>query len=300
MSGRIQLTLGPLLFHWTPEAVAAFYASIAAEAPVERVYLGEVVCGKRAPLTHDALLQAADVLRRSGKEVVWSGPALPMTPRERASAPAPAQGQPVEINDLSGLAGLDRAQPFVAGPFLNIYNEDAAAELVERGCGRLCANVELSLAAVSEIARAHRGLEIELFAFGRLPLAMSGRCYHARLHGLTKDSCQFICKRDRDGLGVDTLEGQPFLAINGVQTLSHAVQIADLDPARLRAAGVSALRLSPQTCDIVAVARAFRDFLDGALSRDQLRAVVNAADPPGRLVNGYLQAAPGHVWRPDA
>jgi collagenase-like PrtC family protease len=300
MSGDIQLTVGPLLFHWSPEAIADLYGRLAAEPAVGRVHLGEVVCGKRLPLTRDVLRRAADVLREAGKEVVWSGPALPMSARDLAVAHDQRDGGLVEINDLSGLACRRGDAPFVAGPFLNVYNEDAAAELIARGCTRLCANVELSLSALSAIASAHPALEIELFAFGRLPLALSGRCHHAHLHGLTKDACRFVCNRDPDGLAVDTLEGQAFLAINGVQTLSHGVQLADVEPNRLRAAGVTALRISPQTCDSAAVARAFRRFLDGDFSRTQLRSAVADAVPPGRLVNGYLHGAPGHLWRPGA
>src|SRR5690606_35782502 len=100
--------------------------------------------------------------------------------------------------------------------------------------------------------------EIELFAFGRLPLALSGRCYHARHHGLHKDSCRFVCDRDPDGMEVRTLDGDGFLAVNGIQTLSHAVQVCDAAPDELAAAGVKALRLSPHSCDMVAVACAFR------------------------------------------
>lgn len=299
MSEPLQLALGPIYFHWSPEQIVGFYSQIAHGAPIDRVYLGEVVCGKREPLVREALAAAAAELRNAGKEVVWSGPALPMTPRDRAAIPSFGTGELVEVNDFSGLSRHDGSSPFVAGPFLNIYNEAAAAELVSRGCTRLCANVELSLAAVDQIARTHRGLEIEIFAFGRLPLALSGRCYHARLHGLGKDACQFICRRDPDGLGVETLEGQPFLAMNGVQTLSHAVQLADLDPDRLRSCGVTALRLSPHACDMPAVARSFRAFLNGGLSRAQLRAAVKAVEPPGRLVNGYLAGSPGHMWRPE-
>mgnify|MGYP000529376250 CR=1 FL=1 len=57
--------------------------------------------------------------------------------------------------------------------------------------------------AVSSWAEAHA-------AYGRLPLALSGRCYHARAQGLHKDSCQLVCDRDPDGLAVRTLEGQDF------------------------------------------------------------------------------------------
>lgn len=294
MTGRaMELTLGPLLFHWSPERIGDFYARIADEAPVERVYLGEVVCGKRAPLVDDALAAAAERLASAGKTVVWSGLGLPATPRDRRGIAALA-GTPdlIEINDMSGLLGRE-ARPFVAGPLLNVYNEAAARELVERGCVRLCANVELSLDALAAISRACTGLEVEIHAFGRLPLALSGRCYHARHHGLHKDACQFVCDRDPDGLRLETLEGRPFLAVNGVQTLSDGVQLVDMEPEDLAAAGVGALRLSPHTTDMVAVARAYRAFLDGRIDGGGLRARVREAGPPGPLVNGYLKGAPG-------
>ena len=49
-ANRSELTLGPVLFNWQPEAWRDFYFRIADEAPVTAVYLGEVVCFKRAPL----------------------------------------------------------------------------------------------------------------------------------------------------------------------------------------------------------------------------------------------------------
>lgn len=45
-----ELTLGPVLFNWTPEVWRDFYFRVANEAPVTIVYLGEVICSKRAPL----------------------------------------------------------------------------------------------------------------------------------------------------------------------------------------------------------------------------------------------------------
>lgn len=294
MTRRLELTLGPLLFNWTPDCVLAFYREIAEQAPVERVYLGEVVCGKRAPLLAEALAAAAELLERAGKRVVWSAPALPAARRElRAAQALLASGGLVEINDASSLAQLPSCAPFVAGPFLNVYNEDAARELARLGCVRLCANVEVSLPAIAAITQACPDLELEIFAYGRLPLALSGRCHHAKLHSLHKDACQFVCGQDSDGLAVDTLEGAPFLAINGVQTLSHGVQVAFIAVERLLDAGVTALRLSPHTGDLVAVARAFRRFADNRSSVAELRREVAATSPPGPLVNGYLLGAPG-------
>ncbi|WP_332638906.1 ubiquinone anaerobic biosynthesis protein UbiV [Brevundimonas sp.] len=293
MTDPIQLTVGPLLFNWAPDRIRDFYARIADEAPVDRVYLGEVVCGKRAPLVDAALADAADRLTQAGKTVVWSSLGLPALRRDRKAIAALSAEQEilVEINDISGLQG--RTGAFVAGPLLNIYNEGAARELMRRGCVRLCANVELSLEAVTAIGVACPGLEIELFAFGRLPLALSGRCYHARHHGLHKDACQFICDRDPDGLVLKTLDGRDFLAVNGVQTLSHGVQLVDGAGAALRAAGVTALRLSPHTADMVAVAAALRDRVDGRIDRTELVARVVASGPPGELVGGYLRGQAG-------
>jgi len=289
----IQLTLGPLLFNWTPKRIRDFYARIADEAPVDRVHLGEVVCGKRAPLIDGALADAAERLEAAGKTVVWSSLGLPALKRDRKAIAALSAEQEmlIEINDISGLLG--RTGPFVAGPLLNVYNEGAARELMGRGCVRLCANVELSLAAVAAIAARCPGLEVEVFAFGRLPLALSGRCYHARHHGLHKDACQFICDRDPDGLALKTLDGRDFLAVNGVQTLSHGVHLVDADAGTLRAAGVTALRLSPHTTDMVAVAEAFRARLDGRIDGGELAVRVTEAGLPGALVGGYAHGTAG-------
>lgn len=295
MRGRaIELALGPLLFNWAPERVTDFYARIADEAPVSTVYLGEVVCGKRQPLLEHALAGAAERLEAAGKTVVWSTLALPSTPRERRLGAELMQdaGHLVEASDMSAV--WSRApHPFVAGPLLNVYSGLAAAELVKRGCVRLCANVELPLRSVAAIARACPGLEIELFAFGRLPLALSGRCAQARVEGLHKDACRYVCERHPDGMAVATVEGQPFLAINGVQTLSHGCHLVDTPIDDLRAAGVTMLRLSPHTLDMAGVAQACRAYADGREGPDDLARRIAALGPPGPLVSGYLHGVAG-------
>uniref|UniRef100_B0T0Q4 Ubiquinone biosynthesis protein UbiV n=1 Tax=Caulobacter sp. (strain K31) TaxID=366602 RepID=B0T0Q4_CAUSK len=294
---RLELAVGPLLFNWSPDRVAAFYDQIAADPAIDRVYLGEVVCGKRGPLLAQTLAQAAIGLEAAGKTVVWSTLALPALPRDRqAIAALAADPGLIEVNDLSALAHRPLGAPFVAGPMLNIYNEAAAGELIARGCVRLCANVELSLPTLAALSARCPGLEIELFAFGRLPLALSGRCYHARHHGLHKDNCQFVCDRDLDGLAVETLDAVGFLAVNGVQTLSHGVQVADNPLAELRAAGVTCLRLSPHSGDMGKVIGGFRAYADGELTPADLATAILAADPPGPLVNGYLQGQAGARW----
>ncbi len=39
-----KLTLGPIAYHWSAETRRDFYARIADEAPLDEVYLGEVIC----------------------------------------------------------------------------------------------------------------------------------------------------------------------------------------------------------------------------------------------------------------
>lgn len=296
MSARPEIALGPLLFNWDPETVRDWYAAAARCEAIDRVYLGEVVCAKRRPLMAEALEEAADALAAAGKTVVWSSLALPASPPERRCVRDQVGAAPglVEVNDLAALAALPAGRPFVAGPLLNVYNEDAAGELRRLGCQRLVGNVELALPALAAIGAACPGLELELFAFGRLPLAISGRCHHAHLHGRRKDNCLFVCDRDPDGAATATLEGETFLAINGVQVLSQAVHLAAPSRAALEAAGITALRLSPHSGDPAATANAFAAHYAETLDRDGLEAALRAAGAPeGGFVDGFLHGRAG-------
>lgn len=295
---RLTLTLGPLLFNWPADTIADFYARIADEAPVDTVCIGEVVCSKRSPFHVDALAAACERLERAGKQVMLSALSLITLKRERADCAAlmASPDHDAEINDLTALAYLgDGGRTFGVGPFVNLYNEGTLEYLVDRGARRFCFPPELPMAAVSLLCAraAELGAVPEVWAFGRTPLALSGRCYHARLHGLNKDSCQFVCERDQDGLDVRTLDEQPLLAINGVQTLSYAYcnLIGDLAP--LREIGVQSLRLSPQSCDMVAVAGTFRAALDGRMDAEEAFATLGRICGPVRFANGFLMGAAG-------
>jgi collagenase-like PrtC family protease len=287
------LTLGPVLFHWPAERLLDFYRRIADEAPVARVHVGEVVCGKRMPFSDQCWPEVIERLERAGKEVVLATLAAPATVRERrVLAELCGDDRMVEINDITALPART-GRPFVTGPLLNVYNEATARFFAGHGARAICPPVELSMEATGAMAQACPEIEFELFAFGRLPLAISGRCYHARLHGLHKDSCQFTCEQDPDGLAVDTLDGQAFLAINGVQTLSNQVQAFCPEPDTLSAQKIARLRLSPHSCDMVAVAEAYRALLDGEDGPAATRAKLACLDLPGEMVEGYAHGRPG-------
>ena len=264
MRGRASITLGPVLFHWQPEAWRDFYARIADEAAVDHVFVGEVVCSKRMPFFYDLVGEVMDRLERAGKSVILSTLAMPTTVRERRLVRDLIAGldRLVEVNDVSTLSQL-AGRPHVIGPFINTYNEATLAYFARRGACAVCLPVELPLESIRKIASANRDVAVEVFAFGRSPLAISARCYHARAHGLTKDGCQFVCRDDTDGLAIETLDGQTFLSLNGIQTLSwtHLCLLPDIP--QLIEAGVSSFRLSPHTCDMVAVSNLYRDVVDG-------------------------------------
>lgn len=296
----IGLTLGPLFFHWPADRLRTFYFRIADEAPVDRVHVGEVVCGKRMPFSDPVWPDIIERLERGGKQVVLSTLAAPSTTRERRTiAELCADGRLVEINDITALPARS-GRPFVAGPFVNVYNGTTASFMARHGACTICPPVELSLEAIGAIAAACPEAEFELFAFGRLPLALSGRCYHARLHGLHKDSCQFTCEQDPDGLTVDTLDGQSFLAINGVQTLSAQVHAALPDRAELTTCGVRRLRLSPHGSDMVEVARIYRELAEQRLEPEDARFRLSRLDLPGAMVVGYARGVAGSQPHPAA
>lgn len=295
----MHLTLGPLLYNWTPDQWSDFYARIADEADIDRVIVGEVVCSKRMPFYQDRIPEAVERLQSGGKEVVLASLGLVTLKRERKTmAELAASGLPIEVNDLTMLHYLEPGSRFVAGPLINVYNEGTLGFLATRGAMSVCLPPELGLDSVTALAGAAPGLgtEVEIWAFGRLPLAISGRCYHARLAGLAKDSCQFVCDADPDGLVVATLEGQPFLAINGVQTVSERWANLAGDLAPIAEAGVASLRLSPHSVDMIEVARLFRAAADCRIGSDEAIAGLAALVPEGRFTNGFLFGQSGAEW----
>jgi collagenase-like PrtC family protease len=289
---RFELTVGPLMFNWSPNAFVDFYARIAEEAPVDRVVVGELVCSKRLPFYADRIPEVVARLERGGKTVALASLALPTLERERRAAHELAEQteHDVEIDDLTLLRWMRPERRFAVGPLVNVYNDNTLTYLARLGARRFCLPPELPIGSVEVLAKAARALDarVEVWAYGRIPLAISSRCYHARVHGLTKDSCQFVCANDLDGLTARTLDGADFLAVNGVQTLSHvtASLIGDCD--RLAAAGVGALRLSPHSGDFVAVTQAFADAAAGRISAEEALARLAKISPDAEFSNGFL------------
>ncbi|MGB8602717.1 MAG: U32 family peptidase [Rhizomicrobium sp.] len=291
-TNRLSLTLGPVLYNWTVEHFCDFYAHIADEAPVDRVIIGEAVCSKREPFHADKTLELAERLTRAGKEVVYTTLAMPTTKREMNGISDLVSSElPVEVNDVATIQMLN-GRAHICGPFLNIYNEATLQMHLDMGATSVCLPPELPFESVAKLAASCNAVEV--FAFGRPPLAISARCYHARAYGLPKDSCQFVCDKDPDGMAVDTMDGKSFLVANGVQTMGYAVTATTRQVKALREAGVVSLRLSPQaSCDMADVAKIFRALADEVIEPEEAEAKLNGLNLPGPLSDGFLRGVPG-------
>ena len=244
----MQLTLGPIQYFWPREQVFAFYRQ-AGQWPVDRIYLGETVCSKRRELRLEDWLVIAEALQDQGKEVLLSSLTL-IEARSEAGALKSLcdSGLRIEANDYSAVAVAEsRGLPFVGGSSLNLYNLPALDQLQQAGMVAWVPPLEMSQSHLAQILSESPGLATELFAFGRMPLAWSARCFAARAHDRPKDDCGFVCRESPDGLELQTREDTDFLVINGIQTQSH--HCLDLAPwlDRIQNMGVSAVRLSPQS-----------------------------------------------------
>ena len=292
-----KLTLGPIAYHWPVESRRDFYARIADEAPVDEVYLGEVICSKRAPF-HEADLPATiERLERAGKRVILSTLAEVMLKRERRATEdmAAMETPEIEINNAAGLYARGK-RPHRIGPFMNAYNEATIAWMAGQGATHVCLPTEMPAPAIAAAARAAGalGLGVEVQVYGRASLAVSARCYHARAHGRTKDNCQFVCEEDPDGMPLRTRDDRPILRVNGIQTLSESYVDLLPEAACLIADGVTHLRLMPQAVDMVVVAQVFRDVLDGRVPTGEADARLAMLSGDAGLSNGFYHGTAGY------
>ncbi len=290
----MKLSLGPLLYCWPRSRVFDLYEEVA-RAPADVVYLGEVVCSRRHELAFEDWIEIGERLAGAGKEVVLSAQALTESEGDLKLVRRVVEDGRwrVEANDWGAVRMLCGAAGWVAGPHLNVYNPETLELMAELGATRWVAPVESARELLAGVLAARpQGIEAEIFAHGRLPLAFSARCFTARRFNLQKESCEFRCIDYPDGMPLGTREGEQFLVLNGVQTQSAQVYslVDELD--ELREAGVQILRVSPQSKSTPKLLQILRAACDGALSVYDARKAL-AADSPARLCNGFWHGRPG-------
>jgi O2-independent ubiquinone biosynthesis protein UbiV len=288
-----KLSLGPILFNWSAEKRLDFYYQIADEAPVDIVYIGEVVCRKRTNKWAETLPKAIERLKAAGKEVVVSTLSLLHTEKEEQYTKDLIEHYDglVEVNDVSALQLL-AGKPHCIGPYVNIYNEMAMDFHVNNGAIRVALPFELPGRSIQAIASKTQ-VEVEIQVFGRTPLAISARCAHARAYNKKRKGCQYICDRDPNGMEAATLDHAPFLVLNGLQTMSSAYcnLLGEIDA--LQKMQVNVFRLSPHDVDMLKVCELYRGVIDHRLSVDQAQAELEAVIHPAKSANGFFHNESG-------
>jgi len=287
----MRLSLGPLLYFWSADDSRAFYEA-ACDSDADIVYLGETVCSKRRELKLPDWLELARGLQAAGKQVVLSTLALIQAPSELKEVRNWVENGEllIEANDLGTVqlaheAGL----PFVCGPAINCYNADVIRLLLDKGMQRWVMPVELSRDWLAQLLREceDQGLrqrfEVEVFAYGHLPLAYSARCFTARAEDRPKDKCQLACLRYPQGRVAQSQEGQPVFVLNGIQTQSgYCYNLVNQLPEMQGL--VDVVRLSPGSAETLDWLTRFRANLAGQQPW-KLEA--------GHECNGYWQRLPG-------
>jgi O2-independent ubiquinone biosynthesis protein UbiV len=224
----MKLSLGPLLYFWPKATINQFYLQ-ACDSAVDVVYLGETVCSKRREMRLGDWLQLAQPLRESGKQVVLSTLALIQSPSELTEMKRWIDNGElmIEANDLGTVQlAYEAGLPFVCGPAINCYNADVVELLVQKGMQRWVMPVELSrdwlqqLLADCSSRQIRDRFEVELFAYGHLPLAYSARCFTARAENKPKDQCELACLNYPQGRVAHSQEGDAVFVLNGIQTQS--------------------------------------------------------------------------------
>jgi collagenase-like PrtC family protease len=290
----MRISLGPLLYYWPRETVLNFYDEIAS-TPVDVVYLGETVCSRRHELRLADWLDIATRLRAAGKEVVLSTQVLlesgsDVSTMHRITANGDFE---VEANDMGAVHRLAGKLPFVAGPHLNLYNAAALQWMASLGASRWVMPLEMKQSDLGLLQQARPpGLQTEVFAYGRMPLAYSARCFTARHRNLPKDDCRFSCLDHPDGLMLRTRESEEFLVLNGTQTQSARVYNLVDAVDDMHAIGVDVVRLSPQaqhTAEVIALFNAARlKLLTPQVALARMQPLM-----PEQGCNGYWHGRPG-------
>ncbi len=290
----LKLSLGAPQYYWSRQTYFDFYEAMAATA-VDIVYLGETVCSRRHELRLQDWIDIAELMRSSGKEAVLSTQVLLESGVEVSTMHKVTANTdwPVEAGDMGAVQRVAGKRPFTGGMHLNIYNLPTLQWLASLGATRWVAPLEMKhedLAAL--IQNGPQALQTEVFAYGRMPLAFSARCFTARQRNLPKDDCQFSCLDHPDGLMLKTRESEEFLVLNGIQTQSARVHNLIDELPRMQRMGVAVARISPQSQHMTEVVALFDAVRKGQLSGPEARAQLQPL-MPDQSCNGYWHGRPG-------
>lgn len=301
-STTLMYSLGPILYFWDRQRVVDFYDAVK-DSDFDVVYMGETVCSKRRELKTGEWIELAQVVSASGKQVVLSTQALLEARSEVSTLKRLCQNGEflVEANDMGGVQFMtEQNLPFVIGSAINVYNQHALKMLLSSGMVRWVMPVELSRDWLVNIKQAcdelgiRQGFEVEVTAYGHLPLAYSARCFTARSENRPKDDCQFCCLNYPKGRVMKSQESEDLFVINGIQTLSGKCNNLINDLHGMQGL-VDIVRLSPECDDMQSVLTRFKLAEEQFSNSEDMGSVeLNSEDFDQRYhVNGYWNAISG-------
>lgn len=266
----MKYALGSVLYYWQKSTLEAFYEK-AKQCDADIIYLGETVCSKRRETKPQDWINLAKEVAKSGKQVVLSTLALLQAPSELKEITKLVDNGEflIEAHDFGVINMLyERNLPFVAGHGLNCYNAYALRLLYKQGMIRWCMPVELSREWLSNLLNQCETLdirnkfEVEVLAYGHLPLAYSARCFTARSENRSKDDCETCCQKYPQGREVLSQENQQVFVLNGIQTQSGYCYNLGNDQTSM-ADLVDIIRLSPESDAIFDTLQQFRQNEEG-------------------------------------
>jgi len=292
----MQITLGPVLFDWKREDLLRFYDEVI-DMPIDRVYLGEVVCSKKIGLTLKDIESIGKKLEDAGKEVIVSSLAVVSNEdelnlvRDICKLPFPVEANDMSVfNVLTAHSSQFTDHGIIAGPHITTYNVPSIQFLQGLGIKKVVFPVELSRDAIKYNIE-NTGIKGEVFAHGKVPLAFSWRCYTSRHYGLSKANCKHHCRLHPDGMVLRTIEKEPIFTVNGTSILSGLVYTLIEFIEDLTEIGVKALRISPQWQDTRDIVNIFKKRVDGEVSGEEGFAMLKDTTQSGFCNGWYLGKA---------
>ena len=293
VQAQSQLTLGPVLFNWAPEALARLlFPHRRRGAGCERLSRRSDLLQARA-IVRAHLAEVSERLTRAGKTVVYSTLSEVMSKLDRnlveTSALPKAWSKPMTARRCFICAGGRITSAPSSTPITSTRSPCLPAMArATSACRRKC---RARPSARSRRRRRSSAFRLEVQVFGRIGLALSARCYHARAHGRTKDSCHFVCDEDPDGMALRTIENAPFLTVNGIQTMSHdylnlAGELSDLE-----AMGVAPLPPVAAYLRHGGSGAIFRAALDRRLDAAEATAGLPRSSSPRRFPTAFSRQA---------
>ncbi|MCE0558738.1 U32 family peptidase [Motilimonas sp. E26] len=266
----MKVSLGPVLYFWPKQTLTDFYQQ-AVSSDADIIYLGETVCSKRRELkSKDWLTLAKQLADNSNKQIILSTMALLEAPSEVRVLKDLCQNDQfmVEANDLGAVQILaEHGVPFVCGPAINCYNANVIQFLLSKGMTRWVMPVELSGDWLRTLLQDCQQLgirdqfEVEVFAWGHMPLAYSARCFTARSENKAKDDCELCCINYPQGRVMRSQENQALFVLNGIQTQS-GLRYNLLNEVPQLATLADIVRVSPENMASVSVPTQFKQQLN--------------------------------------